>query len=165
MAATKDGLSPNGGGGLFRLRNRKWTLPANRPLASERSPEEAQTFKPIGASVPKGCRHNPLSFRCRFTALKRWLRLSRGHTPRFGLERSTHGAEKLRLKTPIRYLFLRPRILAISAAVSSTNRFISSPCSGLPGWGNFSSPSGVINEGAFLSSCRGVTPNSGGKVS
>jgi hypothetical protein len=90
-----------GGCGLFRVGNRKWTPPANRPLAFEPSLKQAQTFKPIEASVPKGCRHNPLSFRRRFKAPKRWLRLLRAHTPRFGLERSTHRAKRLRLKTLI----------------------------------------------------------------
>ena len=44
-------------GGLFKVRNRKWTHPANRPLAAKSSPEEAQTFKPIGGSVPMGYGH------------------------------------------------------------------------------------------------------------
>ena len=64
-----------GGCGLWRARNRKWTHPANRPLAFEPSPKEAQTFKPIGESVPKGFYRNPLTFRRRFTAVKKWLRL------------------------------------------------------------------------------------------
>jgi hypothetical protein len=55
--------------------NRKWTHPANRPLAFEPSPNEAQTLKPTGGSVPKGCLHNPLTFRRRFMELKKWLRL------------------------------------------------------------------------------------------
>jgi len=33
----------DGGCGLWRVRNRKWTHPANRPLALEPSPKEAQT--------------------------------------------------------------------------------------------------------------------------
>jgi len=68
-------LSPDGGCGLCRARNRKWTFPANRPLAFEPSPNAAQTFKPIGASVPKGFYLNPLTFRRRLIAVKKWLRL------------------------------------------------------------------------------------------
>jgi len=49
--------------------------PANRPLAFEPAPKEAQTFKPTGGSVPKGYHHNPLSFWRRWMALKKWLRL------------------------------------------------------------------------------------------
>jgi hypothetical protein len=64
-----------GGSGLWRARNRKWTHLPNRPLAFEPSPTAAQTFKPIGGSVPKGLHHNPLAFRRRFIALKKWLRL------------------------------------------------------------------------------------------
>ena len=49
--------APAGGHGLFKVRNRKWTPPVNRPLAAKSSPEEAQTFKPIGGSVPMGYGH------------------------------------------------------------------------------------------------------------
>ena len=45
------------------------------PLAFEPSPKEAQTFKPIGGSLPKGFYRNLLTFRRRFGALKKWLRL------------------------------------------------------------------------------------------
>jgi len=45
------------------------------PLAFKPSPKQAQTFKPIEGSVPKGFHHNPLSFRRRWMALKKWLRL------------------------------------------------------------------------------------------
>ena len=62
-------------------RNRKWTHPFNRPLATKSSPKKAQTFKPIGESVPMGYGHNPLSFRRRLTPLGKWLRLERDHTP------------------------------------------------------------------------------------
>jgi len=65
----------DGGCGLWRARNRKWTHPANRPLAFEPSPKEAQTHKPIGGPVPKGLHHNPLTFRRRLGASKKWLRL------------------------------------------------------------------------------------------
>jgi hypothetical protein len=64
-----------GGCGLWRVRNRKWTHPADRPLALEPSPKEAQTFKPTGESLPMGFHHNPLSFRRRWMTLKKWLRL------------------------------------------------------------------------------------------
>jgi len=64
-----------GGCGLWRVRNRKWTPPANRPLALEPAPKEAQTFKPTGGSVPKGYHHNPLTFWRRWIALKKWFRL------------------------------------------------------------------------------------------
>src|SRR5512136_999625 len=65
----------DGGCGLWRGRNRKWILPANRPLALEPSPKEAQTHKPIVGYVPKGFHHNPMTFRRRLRALKKWLRL------------------------------------------------------------------------------------------
>jgi hypothetical protein len=87
-----------GGCGLFRVRNRKWTPPANRPLAFEPSPEEAQTFKPIGDPVPKGCHHNPLSFRRRFMAPRKWSRLLRDH-PSSGLDTSMQHANKFQSKT------------------------------------------------------------------
>jgi len=73
---------PWGGGcGLCRARNRKWTLPANRPLAFEPSPNAAHTFKPVGGSVPKGFYRNPLTFRRRFVTVKKWLRLKETSAP------------------------------------------------------------------------------------
>jgi hypothetical protein len=80
VAPAKLGSMP-GGWGLWRARNRQWTHPANRPLAFEPSPKEAQTRMPIGGSTPKGSHHNPLTFRRRWMALKKWLRLLRDHTP------------------------------------------------------------------------------------
>jgi hypothetical protein len=53
----------------------KGFLLAGRPLAFEPSPKKAQTFKPIGGSVPKGFYRNPLTFQRRFAAVKKWLRL------------------------------------------------------------------------------------------
>jgi len=49
--------------------------PGHRPLAFEPSPNAAQTHKPVGGSVPKGFYRNPLTFRRRFTTVKKWLRL------------------------------------------------------------------------------------------
>ena len=45
------------GGWSVWSRNRKWTDLVNRPLAAKSSPEEAQTFKPVGGSVPMGYGH------------------------------------------------------------------------------------------------------------
>jgi|GEM_PF-2286734 len=75
-------LEPRTGGcGLWRVRNRKWTPPANRPLAFEPSPNKAQTHQLAGGPVPKGLHPDPLTFRRRSMALKKWLRLYRDHTP------------------------------------------------------------------------------------
>jgi len=71
----KKPLSPGRGVWSLASSQRKWTHPANRPLAFEPSPNAAQTIKPIGGSVPKGFYRNPLTFRRRFTAVKKWLRL------------------------------------------------------------------------------------------
>jgi hypothetical protein len=48
-----------------------------------------------------GYHHNPLTFRRRWAAPKKWLRLWRGHTPRPGPKTSTHHAKKFQLETLI----------------------------------------------------------------
>jgi hypothetical protein len=48
-----------------------------------------------------GFHHNPLSFRRRFMALKKWLRLLRDHTPRTGLNTVLLHAKKVQTKTLI----------------------------------------------------------------
>jgi len=50
-------------------------IPAIAPLPSNLPPKEAQTHKPVAGSVPKGFSRNLLTFRRRFTAVKKWLRL------------------------------------------------------------------------------------------